>query len=119
RLVGTLEPAGAIPQRQLLRHHRLSLAAAAVVDPHRVQEVGDLPAVRADVLDRRRPDAAGDARHASEPTEAGLDGPGHERVPVLARGNLDAHPLDTVDLRPLDPLALRADPDGEIGRAHA
>src|SRR5690606_1090640 len=89
-----------------------SLAAAAVVDPHRVQEVGDLPAVRADVLDRRRPDAAGDARHAFEPTEAGLDGPGHERVPVLARGNLDAHPLDTVDLRPLDPLALRADPDG-------
>ena len=55
-----LEDARAVVEEALLGVERVDLAARAVERADRDDRVGDLLAVGADVLDRRRPGAAGD-----------------------------------------------------------
>ncbi len=65
------------------------LVGLAVPHPHRGDGLGDLLAVGADVLDRRRPRRSGDAAQALHARAPLLDGPGRELVPHLP--GLDAH----------------------------
>ena len=57
-------------------------AVAAIDDAHGADRLGDLLAVGADVLDRRRAREARDARQALEPGQAARDGLGDERRPT-------------------------------------
>jgi hypothetical protein len=79
-----LEAAGAIGEVALLGRQVDDLAAAAVQRPDRDDGVAHLLAVGADVLDRRRPDRAGNAREALDPGQALGDRVRDEPVPRLA-----------------------------------
>ena len=79
-----LEDARAVGEAARVRLELGDLAARAVEDAHGGDRVADLLAVRADVLDRRRPDGARDAREALHAGQALGDARRDEGVPRLA-----------------------------------
>jgi len=86
----SLEGAGAVGEPALRRRdleHRLE---HTVIRPHGDDRLGDLLSVCADVLDRRRPDRAGDAREALDPRAAVPGAARDERIPRLTGGDLEA-----------------------------
>ncbi|CAG7029739.1 hypothetical protein PICSAR164_04529 [Mycobacterium avium subsp. paratuberculosis] len=85
------EHAGAVTEFQLGAGHPAHLPAAAVQHPDPGEGVGDLGAVRPDVLDRGGPGRAGDAGQAFQPAQAVLDGGEHDVVPHRPR--LGAHQI--------------------------
>ena len=73
----------------------------SVPHPHLDAGVGDLLAVRADVLDRRSAGPSGDAREALESRKPVLDRSADDVVPFLARG--DGHQDVISRRREIDP----------------
>ncbi len=71
----------------------------------RQEEIGELRAISADILDRGGADRAGNAGEVFQPRNALRDGPGHEIVPVFAGpGGHDGFALRPVhDLPAADP----------------
>ena len=87
-----LERARAVGEAAVGGRELGDLAGRAVERAHGRDRLGDLLAVGADVLDRRRADRAGDARQALDAREPLGDAARHERLPLLPRGDgqLDA-----------------------------
>ena len=96
-----LEDARAVVKQARLDVERVDLPGRAVERSDAHEDVGDLLAVRADVLDRRRADGSGDARQRLDPGDAVRDAELHERVPVLAGGDVKPDPA-VAALRLLD-----------------
>ncbi len=83
-----LEGARAVGERARLGRQVPELAVRAVPHPDARDRLGDVLAVGADVLDRRRADRAGDAREALDAGATAGDAALHERVPRLAGGDV-------------------------------
>src|SRR4029079_14808802 len=85
RIVAVLEHARPVAQPQVNRGQvRTDLTRTPVVEVDVEEHVRDLDPVRADVLHRGRPGAAGDPGQAFQPTEPGVHGGGEEGVTVPA-----------------------------------
>ena len=86
-----LEEAGAVGEPAALVRDEPDLIFLPVVHPHLGDDLGHLAAVGADVLDRGRARAAGDAGQGLKAREALGDGGRHDVVPVLAGRDGDVH----------------------------
>ena len=95
-----LEGAGPVAEPALGRGQVRHLPGLAVVHPDRGDRLGDLLAVGAHVLDRRRPGPARDAGQAFQPGQPVAHAAGHEAVPVLPGGHGHPGPAQRLRLGP-------------------
>jgi hypothetical protein len=86
---GALEQGVPVAEGEVAVRQRAHPTLPAVVQLDARHGVGDLAAVRTDVLDGGRPDAAGDTGQRLEAREAAVDGEGDQLVP--ARTGLHGH----------------------------